>query len=185
MNKWVAFDMDEVLANIREPMCEAINKETGSNIHWKEWKTYNLAEVYEKEIDLKDVLTRHQVIENATMEPFARDAIAHAKGLGYRVAIVTARGWHDFAREITIDWLEQRDIEVDRVEIVPHKGSKCETLKKIGPVKYFIDDHVDHIINAKASKSARINILRDRPWNRANSSEIRVHSLKEILSILK
>lgn len=43
---WIGFDLDEVLANLRDPMSEGMTRMIGKPIHWHHWDDYNFFEAH-------------------------------------------------------------------------------------------------------------------------------------------
>jgi 5'(3')-deoxyribonucleotidase len=182
---FVVFDLDDTLANLREHLMDALNRRTGRQVHWSEWRRYELVSVYD--VSVEQILAwvlEDRVLERATLEPHAREAVCAAREAGFRVAVVTARGWHPQGEAITRGWLDRHGLAVDAVHLVPAFGSKARVLARMGPVWHFVDDHAGHLHPARAVPSVRETHLIDRPWNREDTILNRIHGLDELVRIL-
>lgn len=183
--QWVAFDMDEVLVNIRDKMQETLHYLTGSDIHWTEWSCYDLTKIYNATLpDIFEAFKEHNVLESAKVEPYVHDAIKHIKNSGYKTAIITARGWHEDGEYITRKFLKDNDIFVDELMVVKLGESKNDALSKLGNVEFFIDDHLDHIKNADIAGVVKTPIIMNRPWNDCQHPYRRVSNLKEFADLV-
>ncbi len=185
-NKWVVFDLDEVLVNTRHAIQNCMLSITGKDIHWRQWNTYDLVKIYGGEIgNILSVFEDHKVIEQAILEPGAKEAITHCKEMGYKVAIVTARGWHSNGMSVTEKLLSDNNINIDELRVVSSCGSKNKEMLTLGEISYFLDDHGGHIASAHEAGIVENSILRDRPWNQDYFNYKRVNNLFEFMEIVK
>ncbi len=183
---YVVFDLDDVLANLRDNLMEMLRKRTGVNIHWRHWNEYKLDGIYGVSVEeIMQWVLEDEVLESATLEPDAIKALQTAKSAGYEVAVVTARAWHPNGESITENWLNRYRLDIDQLHLVPIFGDKTTVLKRIGLVHHYIDDHVDHIYSAKALRSVQNVHLLDRPWNRNDDRLPRIHRLREFIDLIK
>jgi len=183
---YVVFDLDDTLANLREHLMAALNRRTGLQVHWTEWRRYELVSVYGVAVEqILAWVLEDEVLESATLEPHAHDAVTVAREAGYRVAVVTARGWHPRGERITREWLERQGLTVDDVHLVPAFGSKAHVLARLGQVGHYIDDHAGHLHPARVVPGVRKTYLLDRPWNWEDTTLRRVRGLDEFVRILE
>lgn len=183
---YVVFDLDDTLANLREHLMASLNRRTGREVHWTEWRRYELVGVYGASVEqILAWVLEDRVLEAATLEPHAREAVASARRAGYRVAVVTARGWHPQGETITRRWLDRHGIHLDALHLVPAFGSKAGVLARLGPVEHFVDDHAGHLHPARALPTVRATHLLDRPWNRDDTTLNRLHGLDEVVRLLE
>ena len=83
---FVAFDLDDVLANLRDSMMTMLRERTGKNIHWKQWQSYELGPLYgTSSEEIMEWVLEDKVLEAATLEPYARHAVEAARERGFRV----------------------------------------------------------------------------------------------------
>ena len=181
---YVAFALDDVLANLREPLMCALNRRTGLDWHWHDWTEYKLCERYRATVeDVQRWLVDDAVLEQALPEPHAVECVAAARDAGYRVAVVTARAWHPRGEALTRDWLRTHGLRVDALHLVPIFTEKASTLRALGTVRHYVDDHAGHLHPARGIVH-RLHLL-DRPWNRSDSALPRIHALPELSAALQ
>ncbi len=183
---YVVFDLDDVLANLREHLMSMLRKRTGKDIHWHQWCEYKLEGLYgisgEK---IMQWVHEDEVFETATLEPGAKEAVTAAKAANFRVAVVTARAWHPKGESLTADWLQRHELAVDELYLVPIFGDKAAILRRLGEVEHFIDDHLGHLYPAMQLPEVHQVYLLDRPWNRQDELLHRLHSLDEFTDLLQ
>lgn len=187
--KWIGFDLDDVLANLREPMGEGLGKIPGASADWRSWSTYDFFSAYMSSTEFLQMIIDDKMLELCQPEPDAATSIERLRREGFKIAIVTARGYHPQAREITETWLSHHNMEVDRLEIVMPGESKSGKLKAIAGLVAYIDDHVDHLHKMTADTSASDSIelyLMSRPWNIKNQTYCRLDNVAQYAdSLLK
>ncbi len=182
---YVVFDLDDVLANLRERMMSMLTERTGRNIHWSQWRDSELSGLYRtSDEEIMHWVQEDEVLEAATLEPHAKDAVDKAKAAGFRTAVITARAWHPRAEALTEEWLWRHDLSVDELYLVPLFGNKAQVLNELGVVEHFIDDHLAHLYPARELPGVRKVLLVDRPWNRADETLHRLHDLSEFTALL-
>lgn len=181
---FVAFDLDDVLANLRDPLMCALNRRTGLDWHWNDWTEYRLTERYRASVaDIQRWVVDDAVLEQATPEPGARACVEAARSAGYRVAVVTARAWHPKGEALTRGWLADHGFQVDALHLVPIFSEKASTLRALGSVRHYVDDHADHLHPARGLVQ-RLHLM-DRPWNRAETALPRIRGLAELIAALE
>jgi hypothetical protein len=182
---FVAFDLDDVLANLRDHLMDVLNRHTGRSIHWQRWDRYELSGVYDLSVEqILDLVLKQRVLEAATLEPLAQAALTASRAAGYRVAVVTARGWHPRGEALTRAWLERHGLRVDALHLVSSFDGKAAALGALGEVAHFVDDHVGHLYPALELPRVRQVHLLDRPWNRYDRTLPRVHGLQHFIDLL-
>ena len=183
---YVVFDLDDVLANLRDHLMCMLRHQTGQDVHWEEWHQYELGSVYNTTAEvIMGWVLEHQVLESASLEPHAQVAVHAARQCGYRVAVVTARGWHPRGKRLTEEWLARHGLDIDELHLVPAFGDKSGILRGLGSVAYFIDDNVGHLYPAQALPEVGETLLIDRPWNRQDREIRRLFGLDEFVELLK
>lgn len=186
--KLFAFDCDEVVFNIRDSMAEALSAATGREIHWSDWWTYDLCEVY-KLPDLtvfKQILRDAKVLEKATLEPEILPKIKEVRLRGYAPVMVTSRGWHEQGQQITEAALMLHNLPFFGLTVLPIGECKAQAIKKVyGSVFCLYDDNPEIIELAAEHPDVVTNLmLRDRPWNKSIKVEHRVATLDEFVAAL-
>ncbi len=183
---YVVFDLDDVLANLREHLMSMLRHQTGQNVHWNEWHQYELGSVYNTTAEvIMGWVLEHRVLESASLEPHARVAVHAARQSGHRVAVVTARAWHPRGERLTEEWLTEHGLDIDELHLVPAFGDKSGVLRGLGSVAYFIDDHLGHLYPARVLPEVGETLLIDRPWNRQDREMRRLFGLDEFVDLLQ
>lgn len=182
---YVVFDLDDVLANLREHLMQMLKKRTGKDIHWHQWHEYKIEGLYGITGNkIMQWVHEDEIFEAATLEPGAIEAVSAAKAANYRVAVVTARAWHPNGESLTADWLTRHKLAIDELYIVPVFGDKAAILRKLGTVKHFVDDYLGHLYPAMQLPEVHQVYILDRPWNREDDKLQRLHSLDEFIPLL-
>lgn len=182
----IVFDLDEVLANLRDPIMRAMHKASGKLIHHREWEKHDLTQAYQVSNEvLLEIFCEHAVLQSAHPEPGARETIDLAKRCGFQVAILTARAWHPEGAAITEDWLYRHRIEPDFLHLVNLHEKKSDLVADYGAVRFLIDDHPGHIQDISKLVNVHRAVLRDRPWNKHMREYLRVCSLEQFQIIIK
>ena len=186
MSRIIAFDMDEVICNIRDASCRAFEAEFGIDTHWAEWDKYNLPGLMNVSTEAYlQMLIKHRVLEGAAVEPGAQAALQLARYEGYSTAIITSRAYHPEAEKATRGWLYRNGIYVDLLHIVDR--SKVEAMRELsraGEVVAYIDDHTRHLQELAGTGLVEDLVLRDRPWNRGLYPWRRAGCLQEFVNFV-
>lgn len=186
MQQIIVFDMDEVLVNIRDVMQEVLGELTGKMIPWTEWHSYYMPDNYGISLDeCLAAFIEHEVLERATLEPYAREAVAIARAEGYKTAIITARRWHPNGTKVTRDWLAAHNIYVDELMVVDIDVKKSSVMKVLGNVVYMIDDNADHVHDSLDTNASQNSFVMHRPWNIRETDLPRVRNLEEFVEVFK
>lgn len=160
----IVLDLDDVLANLREALFQSLSKATGIQKHWRDWPHYNLTQHFGMEkTALEALLVSEQVMENCLPEPDAVSVTRTLREQGFRLAVVTARGWHDDAHALTADWLQRHDIGYDHLRVVAPGGDKVSVLGEFERVLLAVDDHPSNI--RRYSAAGVPSLMVDMPWN--------------------
>lgn len=179
----IILDLDDVLANLRESLHRILHRETGINLHWQHWQHYDLRRHYRLDNpELDELLVREQLLEHCEPELDAPHVTQQLAALGLRLIIVTARGWHPRAAQITRAWLDRHGIAYDDLRVVPLGANKLDAIQDCTDIRLAVDDHprnVDHF-----RQQGIPALIMDRPWN-TNTPGERVHSPLEMLDFIR
>jgi FMN phosphatase YigB (HAD superfamily) len=180
MQKWIIFDVDDVVVSYRESLYQSF-KALGKDIHWSQWNTYKHVKIY----GLKDYdeflehMKTYRIIENSPIEEGIFDLLHKLKEDGYSIGFLTARSWHPKAYEVTQEFIEKYKLPIDKVVIANFKGKKTDYISEFsGEIVGFLDDsigHVEDFVTANIPNS----YLMDRPWNQENVSLPRIKSYND------
>ena len=176
----IIFDLDDVLANLRESLYQTLTQVTGVDLHWRHWQHYDLRQHYSTIAErLDEVLICERTLEACHPEPGAVAVTRALHELGYELAIVTARGWHPQAEAITREWLYHHRITYDHLSVVPLGGNKLTVLTPFRDIMLAVDDHPSHIARYQTLNIP--TLLMDRPWNALYPGE-RIYHLETALT---
>ena len=177
------FDCDDVLANLREIVLERLSETLNRPVLLSELVNWDMSKTFGAEID-SVAMFKAISLESIPMEPNAPSVTQLMKTLGYRIEIVTARGYHPHAAQRTLNWCKRHNIHIDKVHVVPLYGDKREVLAGMGPIDIYIEDNHDHVEAAHGLDNVRQICLMDRPWNVNCNFGTRVHELLDIPKFL-
>ena len=176
----IILDLDDVLANLRESLCQTLAQAASSRLHWRDWRHYDLRQHYPTVADrLEPLLIAARTLEICQPEPGAAAATQALGRLGFNVLIITARGWHPRGETLTRDWLNDHKIHHDELAVVPLGSNKLEALSPTHKVALAVDDHPSHV--AQYRQAGIRALLMDRPWNAAFPGE-RIYSLDALVA---
>ena len=178
-DRLLILDLDDVLANLREALYQALSRVTGIDRHWRDWRHYDLGVHFDLEHEqLQALLVREGVLEACRPEPGAAVATQALAGLGLRLCVITARAWHPQALSLTRDWLEAHGIVHHDLRVVPLGSDKLRAVPVSWPVLLAVDDHPHNI--DRYHRAGIDTVLVDRPWN-SDHRGYRVHSLAALV----
>lgn len=179
---WIVFDMDEVIVNGRDVLAVSLSQHSGKNISANDWHQYDLCATYDVDLPtLISIFHSSNMLETATLEPDALQAMVLAKSHGYNIGVLTARGWHEKGLELTRAAIESFGLPVDHIVAVPLDAKKHDVidLHFPGGIAGFVDDNPSHIRGV--SNIGIPSYVRDRPWNRDLIEYDRVHTLVDFV----
>jgi 5'(3')-deoxyribonucleotidase len=141
MLKPFAIDLDDVIGPLSAVMCPALNALSGMSMAVSEWHRYDIYNVYGVNYDqFVDCIISNQLLEKMPICPTASKALKAIRAASHPVVILTKRGYHPDADEITRDWLARNGAPYDDLIIVPDgtKVVKTTCLAKIVLKRYGI-----------------------------------------------
>jgi len=177
------FDVDDTIANLREPLHRALTNETGITIGLESWNVYDIFRYYGMDrADFLDIIHKHDLLKKCKPEPGAYECIEHIRESGHKIGLLTARGWNPDALKITHAWLEEHGIQVDRLHIMS-SGVKGDYIHQFDNAVMFVDDHHAHVDSVH--KMGVDSWIVERPWNSEHKIQNRVDNLHVLLNVLK
>jgi len=179
---WLVFDMDDVLVDLSTHIEKHLNTRTGKNISKTDWYTFNLGEIYDIDSDsLYDMFFETSMLETTKMTKSIADTLIKAKTY-YKVGILTARGWHPDAYNITQNMLLECDVVVDKLHIVAHHEKKEDAITQHfqGHIAGFVDDNIAHVKGVH-EKGIEAWIL-TQPWNSTYTHPNRVAHINDFIA---
>lgn len=165
--KKIILDLDDVTINMGEVLTPAMNDYTGMNLCMSMWHTYNITDHYPMVDQRKfaDIVVNYNLFERAQPFEGAIEATHRLKRLGYDIHVVTSRGFHPDALNLTQSWLSEHDAAFDDLHIVPDGATKSSVYGKVGNFDFIVDDHVGNIYDAIDSKLVKRMVVITQPWN--------------------
>lgn len=190
-HKTICLDLDDTLGSLKERLQDIYRRELNDpSINYNDWANFGngSAERYGISHDrLLDLFVEDQSLELQAPHDGAIEVTAILKSMDYTIEIVTARGWHPNAYEVTRKWLDDNYISYDRINIVPLYDCKETVTRHIENIHLFVDDRVDHCTNMLNSGRVQSCLVMAQPWNTSaelNTGLHRIHTLYDILGHL-
>lgn len=178
----LAFDCDGILSNLvpgMSMMCQEVSGKKCDPSEWIDYGHYTNLGMTDKQY--LDGLVSYKVLETATAHYGAAEAITRAIAEGCAIALITARGFHPNAEDVTRAWLEQNGIHVDYLILVGPNETKIKALLSLPNVIAYVDDYLSHLESLTAAEMSIPLFLMDQPWNREDKKFSRVHSVHEFV----
>lgn len=181
-----ALDIDDSLADLRNPLMHALNQYTGKDIHWNDWDVYDLAKIYGMTIpDFRACLIESDALRKAKPMEDSINFCQHLIDNNYIVLMVTARGWHPQAVELTKQWLEEYKIPYHDLYVTKLNQSKYKAIEKYGVIDLAVDDAFENIKNYKESGMVRHPVLFHHPWNKNHEYDKVIHNIMEAVEYVE
>lgn len=143
----------------------------GRQFHWREFDRYDMFAPYMDVGRFHQMLLDNRVLETCPADEGAVETVRAIREAGAKVAVVTSRGFHPRALEVTQTWMAERDIEVDHLSIVPLGHTKVEALSRLpGQLLGYVDDylvHLDSVSGLARERGTDLYVI-DRPWNQGD-----------------
>lgn len=184
--KTVVFDLDDTLVNLRDPMCRAMNHRTGANMSWREWRHYNLLDIYGVSLEwFLNLMVKDEVLEQALPEINARECVHALLASDIQVEVWPARRWHPFAAQITRRQMGLIGAPVEGLRLFDLDESKAEAVSKRDDICLFLDDNPAHIqgLSNYGKDILDRGRLMHRPWN-ASCALSRCNDIDEVKQIV-
>lgn len=176
---YIAFDIDDVVAVMRDQISRVYSKILGKEVHHKDFYDFDLDKIYGVKF-CPQTMTEEKIIENCVAEDDAKEVFDTLRDSGFRIAVITARGWHEKGIELTEKWLEENNLKYDELHVVGRDGKTpaFDKISQFGTIHSFIDDQPGYILEGREHESVRNVFMQNRPWN-INMEGERVFSLSE------
>lgn len=190
---WVAFDLDDCLANMRDPLRASMERHTGKTLQCSDWDTYDFFKEYMDLEAFLALIVKDGVAGQCLPEPGSVQTLCELGNFGIKTAIVTARAYLPDAQSATLQWLDVHGLGVDKLVIVAPGQNKADALLALPNLLGYVDDHAKHLDDVAAAfavhgRSVHLSLM-DRPWNQHTDLHHRVGHLadfkKEILELHK
>lgn len=185
----VLFDLDDVIAIMRDETSRAFSKMSGKHVPYEHWHTLCSEVLYGVRF-CPETLMRERILENCAVEGDAVSVFEELHSAGLKTAIITARGWHRNGVKITETWLDERGISPTELHVVDlgEHSTKAEAfsgISKLHDIRGFIDDQPRYLEQAQARRDIPNIVVRNHPWNYQYDADLkRVDSLTEFKDII-
>ena len=162
------FDVDDCLTDTAPVIAQSMRRLTGIEMEPADWSHLNLLELYQlgpKDMDrVRDFWRKDELLERVEIFPHAKETLLVLHEAGYKIGLITARGWHPHGEQITRNWASSHHLPIEQVILTTIDQSKSECLKKIKTnVAGFVDDSAVNVHSA--DKEGWPSVLLTRPWN--------------------
>lgn len=186
----IIIDMDEVVADTLPPIVDHLNVLCNTSVCSTEITNYDFTNFFDITQDiLHGVFVDNNIIENVVPLEDAIEALHRIRKLGYKIHIVTARGWHKDGVHITMDWLDTHGGIYDSVTVMDGRfQSKSEAYQKVSDrFAYIVDDGLHNIDDAVHSEIVDEVVIISAPWNTSvdTYTDKTVNSLSEFATFLE
>jgi len=179
MNVYAVFDLDDTLLNLHVPLINMLNQRTGRDRCPKTVETFTLEEDYG--IDQPTFFKwaeESMVLESGIIHDGAVDLFKTLREQDTRIAIVTARGWHPKALQVTEDWLHLNNLVPDELHIVSMQCNKNNSTTHMKKVRLAVDDREHHVFHfSKLTKNA---FLYRQGWNKHATDHRHIDNLTQL-----
>lgn len=167
-HKDIIVDFDDVIGDMSLIVEETLTNFTGHFKSRHDWDVYEIFHHFPITNDeFVQLIIDQKLYEN--MPPLYNSirGIRTFAEHGYKIHIVTARGAHPFAHEITEQWLDKYDVPWDSITVSEFGTKKSDHFDNIAPrFAYMFDDHLKNIYDGIDSKKVDHCIVINRRWNR-------------------
>lgn len=188
MNKPIAIDIDDVIADLSTDLHLSLAKRYDFVTPVSTWSSYSytvdLGVPYD---DFLQHIIDDNLLKNLRPIPGAAEALRGLKKAGADLVMITSRGYHPDAYSITEEWLVRNEMTFDDLIIVPHGETKSQAAKLYYPKGFQLmaDDYAKNLKDMRAAGLLGRAVLIDMPWNRSQSeyrmNSSRFHSLIDMV----
>jgi 5'(3')-deoxyribonucleotidase len=166
MDNICLIDLDDTLGDLKNPMMQALNRSTGKNLHWRDWDTYDVPNVYDvSHARFLEILIDEHVIESTIIHDSSYTFLDNLNAMGSHVVLITARGWHPNGVDITEKWITSHNLNIHELIVVDANQSKTDVINKFDTIQFSVDDRIKHCREYTQSGKVKDVILYDAPWN--------------------
>lgn len=183
MIKTVVFDIDDTIADLRNPMCKALNAFSKKDFHWKQWKSFDIVSKYEIRVDdFYKCIVENNILENIKPHSDTKKILTDLNDQGYNLVIITSRSYHPDAYNLTKRWFDKYDLPYDKIHISSHEKPKTVFLERDQEVIMAVDDRIENCEDF-IRHGIPHTYLYNMPWNK-ESSLPRIQNLSELRNII-
>lgn len=178
--KTVILDIDDTLANFREPACKLFKEKTGKDIPWKQWNCYRLDKIYNIPVnDLLNYVIYGNMLEKLKLHDGSKKLVNRLYEKDFNIKIISSRNYHPHAFDVTEEWLKKNKIPFNSLHISGNGIKKSSFVEKDENVVLAVDDNIDNCVDFIKNGKVKNPHLYTMPWNR-HSDMNRFHNINEI-----
>ena len=188
----LGIDIDNVISNFDEVLLKEFLKHdiklrnTGIVNEKADYITKGMFDWSKEELDSFYYANIERIVKSLDVIDEAQGYIRKLKEEGYGIYIISGRdnGEYTDAYQMTVNWLEDKKIEYDKL-ILTNSKSSIEKAKMCleNDVTIMIDDSERILLEAR--NRGIIALLMDTPYNRIEGNLKRVHNWKEIYEFIE
>jgi len=171
--------MDDVLVNMRASLQVVLDDYSGTTVPYENWHTYCVNNYYPSVTDdvFNNLVIKSDIFRTADPISGTIEGMNMLSEQGYNLHIVSARGFHPDAHNITKQWLLDNGVPFDTISISHYGEPKSHTYAKLNyKFAFMLDDHVSNIQDAAESTLVSHPILISAPWNLSRSEYVTGHN---------
>lgn len=180
-------DLDDTLASLRDEVMVEFNALTGKNLHWSDWEVLRVEALYDVD-DFLGVAFEKKLSERSRPHPETLSFTRRLRDAGINTTILTARGWHPRAEEMTRHWLGLYDIPYTDLKVCQLHECKTDYIRHMDNVLFTIDDAKTHCNNYNAMTVNRPKFVfaYAMKWNEGvNDGVIRINNLHDVADYIE
>lgn len=163
-----AVDIDDVLAWFAAAVHKSLCTRYQNIKPVAQWNSFLWSDINDISYDdFIQMMIDDNLLTDCIPVPGAVLAMQKIHASGTPLVLITARGYHPQAYELTHAWLTHHGIPFDDLIIVPKGQTKAQAAMSKYPkgFVYMIDDNADNLDHMRDAGLVSNTILIDQPWN--------------------
>ena len=162
-------DIDDVLADFSAMLSASLMRRYPNALPHQYWDSFDVCTSFS--IDYENFLQHiidDEIIERCLPFDHAKKAMDQLYACGAEIVLITSRGYHPVAQELTKAWLTKHGIPHSDLIIVPHGQTKAEASIHQYPKGFqaMIDDLPKNLDDMQRAGLTSQPVLITRPWNK-------------------
>jgi uncharacterized HAD superfamily protein len=161
----IGLDIDDVIADFWQIALPTFNKKFGVNARKEDFSKFDAMKwVYKiSYAEFVATIISDQIFEQMIPYDGVPEVVQGYREAGAEIILVTSRGFHPHAYQLTKDFLDRHDVPFDKLHIKREGHTKDQYLD--GQVDIFVDDLPENLIHIERSGKARRLAMIHQPWN--------------------
>ena len=184
IGKTVAVDLDDTIANLRDPLQQLLDDFTGQCIPWKLWNTFKITDIYNISSEIfYNLIISSNILANIEPHNDTIETLNYLKYKKYIITIITSRSYHPEAYTITKHWLDKYKIPYNNIHISGNDNKKSKYANMYDTIMT-IDDSIDNCMDYMNNTNIQYKLIMDMPWNVNDNKFQRIGNINEICNII-